>query len=401
MVTSVDKTLNLNKAFVIKGHVQHYAWGKPASRSLVATLSNMVTCNKPCAELWIGSHPNGPAAIKNASNFAFLNELLNAQGDELLGPKLIERYGKTLPFLFKILSINESLSIQVHPDKASAKKLHLKDSHNYPDANLKAEIAYALSEVELLWGFKEFADIKNLLNNFKSYRSILEPSKSAPQETGQKLKDACEAILNTEMKVIEELTPQLLLEAQAAKLSCSSLLSMLYKKYKKGDMGLFLVPLMQLITLRPGEAIYTPPGVLHAYLSGDLAECMTNSDNTIRAGLSTKFIDVESLLASTDFNFRPHNKLTHLPDINCRQIDRLNIPVDDFFVDLITTELCNSSYQLNQEMLIVFALNAGMKIKIIEEVFKLNPGEALFIPAGHESCEISTSGDGFILGVPN
>ena len=42
------------------------------------------------------------------------------------------KYGNKLPFLFKVLSISKALSIQAHPNKKLAEKLHAKDSKNYP-----------------------------------------------------------------------------------------------------------------------------------------------------------------------------------------------------------------------------------------------------------------------------
>lgn len=49
----------------------------------------------------------------------------------LLSPAISKKYGSKLPFLFKVLSINKALSIQAHPNKKLAEKLHAKDSKNY------------------------------------------------------------------------------------------------------------------------------------------------------------------------------------------------------------------------------------------------------------------------------
>lgn len=38
------------------------------------------------------------------------------------------------------------------------------------------------------------------------------------------------------------------------------------------------------------------PNGPHAYISGDILECMALSDNTVRAGLSPKHKDVDTLL---------------------------------------------------------------------------------------------------------
>ncbi|VEL41280.1 unnamed protein product [Protopolystoma xenopodis] len=49
--------------------------------------------------------------------------------------------------------------------------------------------------------------------------------------------------------------------------------------------------------------------VPHAYLLGDCIECMACSDNVIRAGLTTKFKDVNCLLAMLDYTPRAPNNL--------------------------------------------------------------------------------------------
>lgn len=50
----------------------------------------------------------------------------------LISQEVSERYGGKLPFLFKVLSIRKALSIQAHPNKKLAEKLHARDPRNYP-----------------------------------------------------------------------------------------------------------------------------------------------------------------------------------------------------------------------------------------------------------------------------
>lgn len=49
----------------------------------------------------------------------------------LMGHDISKKYSNKLPFLFKVLSINKALSIQAHPNKKLAEKLHSKDPKNY------------------------------------------------------------------------------------------------------------------------------------------------------------------------------------------------------------------------------------------------------------------------------
>ncbi|MFX8573915.1 type I phosphomannose isomerase catalytic subunit, partial [Acinetobacter baumannii] len=79
--------------------------------------------------------------------------------------KVYKEFGE-LPYLFKILDVNDMLSIQVHPTKEEAKKgfdaeeaagIPINAPHrNYKDKNHKPEVMVALSEFWLLHGFKSF-----------------------------------------------------------------------------------------------------------------------------------------------------------------------------------------------------------------------------------------------------
>ena len=68
-----------------------------------------------------------------------------------------------------------------------------------------------------------------------------------------------------------------------------------------GDRGTFFAFLLNQITLQPGQALFLAPNTPHAYQKGAGIECMTNSDNVIRAGLTPKAVDVETLMATLNF----------------------------------------------------------------------------------------------------
>jgi mannose-6-phosphate isomerase class I len=63
-----------------------------------------------------------------------------------------------------------------------------------------------------------------------------------------------------------------------------------------------VAPLLHHVTLQPGEAISLPAGNLHAYIRGFALEVMKSSDNVIRAGFTSKFVNVEELLSIVDFS---------------------------------------------------------------------------------------------------
>lgn len=100
--------------------VQNYDWGKLGQGSMVAKLiasaDDKVTIEEttPYAELWIGTHPNGPAMIIERD--ILLSEYIKDNLDAI-GPVVRNKFGVTVPFLLKVLSIRKALSIQAHPDK--------------------------------------------------------------------------------------------------------------------------------------------------------------------------------------------------------------------------------------------------------------------------------------------
>jgi mannose-6-phosphate isomerase len=64
-----------------------------------------------------------------------------------------------------------------------------------------------------------------------------------------------------------------------------ALLLRLAQQYSKSDPS-NLVPLvtMNYMVLQKGDVIYIPTDSIHAYLSGDIVECMTRSDNVLNTG---------------------------------------------------------------------------------------------------------------------
>jgi mannose-6-phosphate isomerase len=71
------------------------------------------------------------------------------------------------------------------------------------------------------------------------------------------------------------------------------------------DIGLFVLFFLNYVTLSPGEAMFLKADDIHAYLSGDIIECMASSDNVVRAGFTPKFKDVGTLTSMLTYNYAP------------------------------------------------------------------------------------------------
>jgi mannose-6-phosphate isomerase len=62
---------------------------------------------------------------------------------------------------------------------------------------------------------------------------------------------------------------------------------------------------LNFVTLEPGEALFLVADDIHAYISGDIMECMAASDNVVRAGFTPKFKDVSTLVDMLTYNYAP------------------------------------------------------------------------------------------------
>ncbi|KAL1782319.1 mannose-6-phosphate isomerase [Sigmodon hispidus] len=314
------------RVFPLSCVVQQYAWGKVGSNSEVACLLAssdplaQISEDKPYAELWMGTHPRGDARIlDNRISQKTLGQWI-ADNQDCLGPKVKDTFNGKLPFLFKVLSVETALSIQAHPNKELAEKLHLQAPQNYPDANHKPEMAIALTSFQGLCGFRPVEEIVTFLKKVPEFRSLIGEDATAqlkqsmsgePGAVASALRNCFSHLMKSEKKeVVEQLN--LLVKRISQQVSagtsmddiCGSLLLQLHQQYP-GDIGCFAIYFLNLLTLKPGEAMFLEANVPHAYLKGDCVECMACSDNTVRAGLTPKFIDVPTLCEMLNYTPTP------------------------------------------------------------------------------------------------
>lgn len=162
----------------LKCAIQNYDWGKTGLESLVARIAqtNMgidICEHEPYAEFWMGTHENGPSMLteKQIPLSQHLSENPSELGDEVL------KYFDKLPFLFKVLSVNKALSIQVHPSKVEAEILNKAMPNIYKDANHKPELAIALTEFHALCSFRPQEEIKYFLKSIPEFGHVINMEK--------------------------------------------------------------------------------------------------------------------------------------------------------------------------------------------------------------------------------
>ena len=155
---------------------------------VLSQLCTLALCGK-----WLrnrfGTHPVGPATLQGSGTTVqqWLTENAAARG-ALPSPEL--------PFLFKVphcsdvaaliapitlttlhrvqvLSVGKALSVQAHPDKALAVKLHASRPDLYKDDNHKPEMAVALTRFEAMCGFRAPAEIAAHLSSVPELKGLV------------------------------------------------------------------------------------------------------------------------------------------------------------------------------------------------------------------------------------
>jgi mannose-6-phosphate isomerase len=266
----------------------------------------------------MGAHPNAPSHVVLGGARTSLRELITRHPREILGEAVATKFSDRLPFLFKVLSTVEALSIQAHPTKAQARQLHARDPEHYPDDNHKPELAVALDSLTALVGFKPFPSILETLERYPELASFIgaevvanasSAREASHQEQSARLRGLYATLVARSVAHADKLaaaTGRLAerLNARTAKEEERLFLEM-RRKYSGADVGLFTIFLLNLVHLDAGQGIFTEAGIPHAYLKGNIVECMANSDNVVRAGLTPKFKDVETLVDILTYEMGP------------------------------------------------------------------------------------------------
>jgi mannose-6-phosphate isomerase len=281
----------------LEGTIRDYAWG---SRLVIARLQGRPTPSPtPEAELWLGGHDGGPATVDLDGTPVTLDALLAAEPDRWLGTATAVRFGHRLPFLLKVLAPERPLSLQVHPDAEQARAGYAAEEaagvhRNYVDPYHKPELLVAVTTFDTLCGFREPAASADVFAELGI--DALAPVVAALRGGVAGLGDAVRTLLTWPQAERPELVAAAARAAgQLSDRESAALLLRLAGGYP-ADPGVLVALLLNLVHLAPGEAIWMPPGNLHAHLSGCGVEIMAASDNVLRGGLTPKRVDVPELL---------------------------------------------------------------------------------------------------------
>ena len=248
----------------IEGVIQRYAWGDP---TFIPALLGAEGDGEPWAELWLGTHPNGPTSLPH-------------------GRPLEDLTGE-LPYLLKVLAAGQPLSLQTHPNSEQAIDGFARGI--YPDPNPKPELLCALTPFQALCGIRPAHRTVGLLDELGAYGLASAVATDGPG-----------AVLHGLYR--GEIDPAPTIDACRGSGSTSleaHWVRRLADMYP-GEPSVAAALLLNLVELEPGQCLRLDAGNLHAYLHGAGIELMGNSDNVIRGGLTVKHVDVDELLAVVD-----------------------------------------------------------------------------------------------------
>ncbi|KAK2196295.1 bifunctional RmlC-like cupin domain superfamily/Mannose-6-phosphate isomerase/Mannose-6-phosphate isomerase [Babesia duncani] len=331
--------------------VQCYDWGKDSKESLVYDLYTKATCaegaseaisdsSKKYAELWLGTHYNGPCRIAQVNpdcanshilskptepkdptpsdcmqpeKFPLLSEVVSAMNSKLYGTTTGE-----LSILFKVLSVAKPLSLQMHPDSITAARLAQQGHPQIVDANAKPEMCIALTPFKLMAGLRQTSEIRAFASRYSTFAAMIE---------GIDIDDVFHLL---HCLLIDTTNQQRLALVKQVEKMCSDSIEMefihiLYHHY--GLDACITFPLvLQCHLLAPGQALYIAPNTLHAYIHGDCLEVMENSDNVLRCGLTLKPCSIETCLEilKETTNYKSSNRV----DVIARGCSRTYKPLD-------------------------------------------------------------------------
>lgn len=325
--------------YPIEAVPKHYAWGSRTCLQTMFHLPQQGPQEPRLAEMWFSGHPQSPSPMKlpGGVSSSLLDEI-HSNPVAMVGEHASQEFGPVMPYLFKVISAEIPLSLQVHPVDFEARAGYNRENdlgialdapeRSFKDSLAKNEMLVALEPFTASVGFAPVIEQLRLLRSVnhpiarqmvhaltartfhvgqppqeyaasdvmmpmssitwpdsrrRIFRAFHVAITSPPTDAGsleQALREACENVPESGRQR-EALNGAV----QAAKAFDT-------------DPSVLCLLMMNPVVLAEGESVYIPAGLPHAYIHGTAAEIMTNSDNVLRAGMTIKHRDISNLLHS-------------------------------------------------------------------------------------------------------
>ncbi|WP_019179511.1 mannose-6-phosphate isomerase, class I [Microbacterium yannicii] len=367
-----------------------YAWG---STSLIADLEGREPSGGVEAEVWFGDHPADPSETPDGRT---LDRWIADEGADAGVPE-------SLPYLLKLLAAASALSIQAHPSKPQAEAGFAREEaagvprdaadRTYRDDNHKPELIVALSDTfRALAGLRELDATRRLIGALGSGAQPLADRVNAQDATlagvvGWLLSDGVDAARDVIAAAVAAESEEFATELDMARTLNAAF---------PGDPGIVVALLMNLVTLRRGEGLFVPAGVLHAYLEGLGVELMAASDNVLRGGLTPKHVDAAELVSVLD-DTPGLPPVLHPRDLG-DGVAAYDVPVDDFTLLTVRSQEDGEASVAVTGPAIVLATAGAPTVRgrASGSSATLSPGRAVLVTPDEGQVLVSGGGDLFI-----
>jgi len=397
--------------------VQHYDWGSYTDiRGLLGTPDS----GQPEAELWLGAHPSAPSLAQPWDDASAeqvpLDQLIHHSPVEMLGNRILDTFGPRLPYLMKVLAADRALSLQVHPAAHHARAGFNRENReqvpvtapnrNFRDANHKPEMIVAITEFHALAGLRAPRVVLRMLEGLSGrlFDLIRDAISQNPGPVG--LKIALSELLsqrgdpNLASDLIEAISAIRSRMQTATQYQIADQTAVDLAEQFPDDVGALSSYLLNRVNLLPGEALFLEDGEVHAYLKGLGVEVMASSDNVLRAGLTSKHIDVPALLEC--MSFRP--RMPYRPEqIEVGEISRsftYRPPAEEFALTIFDLNQDSPLPVRHEGPRTILVLEGTAMLAFGNEEIVLNRGVSVFVPAEIGAAQLSGYGQAACAWVP-
>lgn len=211
-----------------------------------------------------------------------------------------------VPFRMCLLDADVPPAILIHPSLEQAQAGFIREqargvpmaagNRNYKDCSAKLEVAVAVTPLRVLSGERSPADSRLIareldlpwLQSFTAFRHE-SPSHAILRMTAD---EKARALAETYAAVDRAAAGS---GGTSGPVADTVAVVRRLRDLFPGDRGILLAVCMNLIQLEPGQAMVTPAGCMHTYLSGQAMVVMGISQNALKLGLTKDYVDVGEL----------------------------------------------------------------------------------------------------------
>lgn len=381
------------------------AWGSHVS---IASLQGRpIPSEEPESELWMGAHESGPCGITRSGVATTLADVIREDPEGEMGTQCCTAYEGRLPFLLKVLAPGRAISIQAHPTAEQARAIRDRDRERgdvdatYVDDWAKPEMLVAISPFRVFVGMRTHDEVAALAKRLDvPALTDLVTATAHEDDPAHALLAAILAVPDAEhagfTRDIVAACVRVSSSADEDGHQCAAIVRV--AEDHPDDIGLAVLLVMHHRVLEPGDYIDVPAGVLHSYVSGLGVEVLANSDNVVRAGLTSKEINIPELLRIVDP--LADGSAGHAePDPDLAGAERFPSRSDRFAL----RRLHDPSEVLlpgDGTPRIVFCLHGQVRLAAHDDALDLGPVRAAYLSARDRDVTVTGSGEVYVVTLP-